>query len=57
MSKISLLLHKMEDEAQGQVFVTMISYKCLWYNWLISHCLWSETDHKVFLSDIKDSFD
>ena len=32
MSRISLLLH----ETQGRVLITMISYKCLWYNWLIS---------------------
>ena len=28
-SRISLLLHKTEGEAGGQVLITMISYKCL----------------------------
>ena len=29
MSRISLLLHETEGEAQGRVLITMISYKCL----------------------------
>ena len=32
------------------VLITMISYECLWYNCFMSHCLWSQTDHKRFLS-------
>ena len=57
MSRISLLLHETEGEAWGRVLITMISYECLWYNWLISHYLWSQTDHEVFLFYIKDLFD
>ena len=51
MSGISLLLHK------NKVLLKMISYECLWYNWLIYYYLWSQTDHKVFLSSMKDLFD
>jgi len=36
MSRISLLLHETKGEAKGQMLITIISYKCLWYNWLIS---------------------
>jgi len=43
-SRISLLLHN----TGCRVLITMISYECLWYIWLIYHCLWSQTDLKVF---------
>ena len=28
------LLHETQHEARGRVLIAMISYKCLWYNWL-----------------------
>ena len=49
-SRTSLLLRETKGEAQGQVLITMIPYRCLWYNCFMSHCLWSQTDHKRFLS-------
>ena len=32
--------------SQGRVLIIMILCDCLWHNWLMSHCLWSRTDHK-----------
>ena len=42
---ISLLLHETKNKMQGQMLIIMIPYECLWCNRLISHCLWSQTDH------------
>ena len=65
MGRTLLLLHKTEGEARGQVLITMISYKCWWYNWLISYSLWlqtaeketSNTDDLLDDIDVKDQFD
>ena len=54
--RISLLLHQTEGKARGQVLITMISYECLWYNWLISYSLWLQTAGKE-TSNIDDLLD
>ena len=46
MSRISLLLHETKGEAKGRALITMISYECLSYNWLISYNLWLQTTEK-----------
>ena len=47
--RISLLLHNTKGEARGLVLITMISHECLWYNWFISHYLWSQKYHMSFI--------
>ena len=49
----------MEGEARGRVLITMISYGCLWYNWLISYILWLQTEGKEtsIIDDLLDGID
>ena len=59
MSRISLLLHKTKGKAQGWGLITIISYECLWYNWLISYSLWLQTVGKETsnIDDVLDGID
>ena len=47
VGRISLLLYKTKGETLRQPLIIMISYKCFWYNWLISHSLWSQLANAV----------